>query len=226
MISLPQDPIPGREGSVLHKGGKTPGDSSDREDLANLLRGPFCKYPSCLPKRQPGVPQGVFLPWAPPYNWGASVQAVGAMQEGLLRNAGTVSVLEIAAFRNYGCNCSFSAMKALANGFGRSRCSISQMKERPLAPTYGRDTQTRDEEIWETDRVLRSSSWRNVNTSIKSLADSLLKKLRCLLSPVKALYCFCHLEELLRCFFLKCDIKKSESKARWWLFCLAAKWLS
>lgn len=100
MISLPRDPIPGREGSVLRKGGKTLGDSSDRQDLANLLHGPFCKHPSCLPKGQPGVPREVFLPWAPPYNWGASVQAVGAMQEGLLRNAGTVSVLEIAAFRN------------------------------------------------------------------------------------------------------------------------------
>lgn len=186
----------------------------------------FANTPPASPKDSRGSHRGYFCPEPPPYNRGASVQAVGAMQEGLLRNAGTVSVLEIAAFRNYGCNCSFSAMKALANGFGRSRCSISQMKEWPLAPTYGRDTQTRDEEIWETDRVLRSSSWRNVNTSIKSVADSLLKKLRCLLSPVKALYCFCHLEELLRCFFLKCDIKKSESKARWWLFCLAAKWLS
>lgn len=67
---------------------------------------------------------GCFCPETP-CSQGARVQAPGARQGALLRNAGTVSLLEIAAL-SY--NHPSSATKASANAFGRSRCLINQMR--------------------------------------------------------------------------------------------------
>lgn len=72
------------------------------------------------------------------------MQVLGVMQKGLVRNIGAVLVLEIATFGNLSSHCSLSAMNVLANGFGRSRCPVSQIKEQPLATAYSRDTQPRN----------------------------------------------------------------------------------
>lgn len=65
------------------------------------------------------------------------------MQEDLVRNVEAVLVLEITTFGNLSSHCSFSVMNVLANGFGRRRCPVSQIKEQLMATAYSRDIQPR-----------------------------------------------------------------------------------
>lgn len=78
----------------------------------------------------PQVQEAALAPGPKPsLQLGTSVKALGQMQESFVINAEAVLVLEITTLGNLSSHCSFSAMNVLANGFGRSRCPVSQIKK-------------------------------------------------------------------------------------------------
>lgn len=101
--SLLKNPINGRKGSALCEGEKVLGCSScirmclTISNCTNYLPSPS-NAGSCTESRAAVGPMGGISVPSPLCSQGASVLALGVMQEGLLRSAGTVSVSEIAAF--------------------------------------------------------------------------------------------------------------------------------